>query len=113
MSVKRIGQVIKLKPEKYEEYKELHANAWPEVLERIRASNIRNYTIYHYGGYLFSHFEYVGDDFEGDMAKIAADPKTHEWWALTDPCQESLNPDATSSEDGGWWVEMEEVFHTD
>lgn len=28
---KRIGSVIKLKPEKYEEYKKLHADVWPQV----------------------------------------------------------------------------------
>ena len=28
---KRLGSVIKLKPELYEKYKELHAAVWPEV----------------------------------------------------------------------------------
>jgi L-rhamnose mutarotase len=107
--MKRYGMVIKLRPEKYEVYKELHANAWPEVLAMIRACNIRNYTIYHKDSYLFSHFEYHGDDFAADMTKMAADPKTQEWWALTDPCQEPLE----SRKEGEWWAQMEELFHTD
>lgn len=113
MAVKRVGQVIKLRPEAYEEYKRIHADVWAGVLAKIHEANIRNYSIYHWNGYLFAYFEYIGDDFDADMAKIASDPTTHEWWALTDPMQESLIPNATSSKAGGWWVEAEEVFHTD
>ena len=31
---KRLGSVIKLKPESYEKYKELHAAVWPKVIRR-------------------------------------------------------------------------------
>ena len=44
--VTRYGSVIGLKPEKLEEYKELHANVWPGVLKKIKECNIRNYSIY-------------------------------------------------------------------
>lgn len=107
--MQRYGSVIKLKPEKEEEYRELHANAWPDVLDMIRASNIRNYSIYLKDGFLFSYFEYHGDDFDGDMKKMAADPNTQAWWKLTDPCQEPLE----TCKEGEWWAGMEEVFHTD
>ena len=107
--MKRVGQVIQVRPEKLAEYKRLHAAAWPEVLEMIRKANIRNFSIFCRDGLLFSYFEYVGDDYEADMAKIAADPKTQEWWRHTDPCQQ---PVATAAE-GEWWAPAEEVFHTD
>ncbi|MBN1669120.1 MAG: L-rhamnose mutarotase [Anaerolineales bacterium] len=107
--MERYGMVIKVRPEKLAEYKALHAAPWPEVLEMIRQCNIRNYSIYLKDGYLFSYFEYVGDDFEADMAKMAADPKTQAWWQLTDPCQEPLE----SRDEGEWWARMEEVFHTE
>ena len=110
---RRIGQIIRLKPEKYAEYKRLHAEAWPEVLATIRRANIRNYTIYHWGGYLFATFEYVGDDFEADMAGIADDPVTREWWQRTDPCQEPVEGTSSGSIEGNWWTTMEELFHTD
>jgi L-rhamnose mutarotase len=109
MSVKRYGHVIKLKPEKYEEYKRLHADTWPEVLAMIHACNIRNYSIYHKNGYLFSYYEYIGDDLAADMAKMAADPKTQAWWKLTDPCQEPVE----NAAEGEWWAAMETLFHTD
>lgn len=111
--MKRIGQIIKLQPDAYDEYKRLHANVWPEVLATIEAANIRNYSIYHYDGVLFAYMEYIGDDFEGDMEKIANDPKTRDWWAITDPLQQPVEGDSSSSIEGNWWHDMEELFHTD
>ena len=105
--MQRYASVIKLKPEKLDEYKQLHANVWPEVLKMIRKCNICNYSIYFKDGYLFSYFEYHGNDFNADMKKMAADPNTQAWWKLTDPCQEPLE---TRQEDK-WWASMEEFFH--
>jgi L-rhamnose mutarotase len=91
------------------EYRELHAAVWPGVLARIQVSGIRNYTIFLRAGVLFSYFEYVGDDYEADMAAMAADPVTQDWWRLTDPCQQPM-PGAA---DGEKWSPLEEVFHVD
>ncbi len=105
----RYGSVIKVREEMIDRYKYLHANPWPEINAMITACNIRNYSIYMRDGYLYSYFEYVGDDFDGDMAKMAADPKTQEWWDECKPCQEPLSTIA----EGEWWAPMEEVYHLD
>jgi len=110
--VKRYGDVLGIKPEKIEEYKRLHADVWPDVLKMIKECNIRNYSIYlgelEKGKYyLFSYFEYTGDDFEADMAKMAADPTTQRWWDLCKPCQSPI----PTRREGEWWANMEEVFH--
>jgi len=105
--MKRYGSVIKIKPEKLEEYKKLHANIWSGVAETIKECNIINYSIYHKDGFLFSYFEYTGDNFEADMEKMAADPITQKWWALCEPMQVPLE----TREKGEWWAFMEEVFH--
>lgn len=105
--MKRYGMVIKVRPEKLEEYKHLHANVWQGVLKMITECHIRNYSIYYKDGFLFSYFEYHGDDFEGDMAKMAADPTTQRWWERCKPCQEPLETRGP----GEWWANMEEVFH--
>jgi L-rhamnose mutarotase len=107
--MKRYGMVIQVKPEMLDAYKHLHANTWPQVLQKITDCNIRNYSIFLRDGYLFSYFEYVGDDYDADMAAMAADPVTQAWWKLTDPCQQ---PIPTAAE-GEWWAKMEEVFHHD
>ena len=107
--MKRYGSVIKVREEKLEEYKKLHAAPWLEVLAMIKECKIANYSIYCKDGYLFSYFEYHGADYEADMAKMAADPATQKWWALCKPCQEPLETRA----DGEWWAGMEEVFHVE
>jgi len=111
--VQRFGSVIGLKPEKKDYYVKLHAETWPSVLKQIRDSNIRNYSIYlaELEGklYLFSYFEYVGDDFKADMQKMAKDPETQRWWKETDPCQIRL----PGTPDGQQWLSIPEVFHTD
>lgn len=105
--MKRYGQVIAVKPEKLEEYKRLHANAWPGVLKMISDCNIQNYSIYYKDGLLFSYYEYIGNDYEADMAKMAADEETQRWWDVCKPCQQPLDTRA----EGEWWADMEEVFH--
>ena len=109
--IRRCAAVIGLKPEMEARYRELHAEVWQGVLDRLDASNVRNYSIFvgTIAGqqYLFSYFEYDGTDYEGDMAKIAADPETRRWWVETDPCQVPLTPDAAQ---GARWTELERVF---
>jgi len=101
--------VLKVKPDRLEEYKKYHAKIWQDVADMIETCNIRNYSIYLKDDFLFSYFEYVGDDFKGDMDKMAADPTTQEWWDVMMPMQEPL----ASRKEGEWWAEMEEVFHQD
>jgi L-rhamnose mutarotase len=109
MSMKRFGQVIGLKPEQIATYEDIHARVWPEVLEMIGTCNMRNYSIFRHDTLLFAYFEYVGDDVAGDMARMAADPKTREWSSVTEPMQEPV----ASRSDGEWWKTLPEVFHCD
>ena len=109
MSVQRFASVIRLRPEKEAEYRALHADAWPGVLAKLREVHVRNYSIYLRDGILFSYLEYDGDDYDADMAAMAADPATQRWWQLTDPCQQPVD----TAHDGQWWAPMEEVFHLD
>ncbi len=106
--MKRYGNIIKLRPEKLEEYKKLHEAVWEGVLDRIRASHITNYSIFYRDGLLFSYYEYVGTDHAADMTAIAADPITQQWWELTIPCQQPLE----TCQAGEWWASMEEFFYT-
>jgi L-rhamnose mutarotase len=102
-----VASVIRLRPEKEAEYRALHAAAWPGVLDALRAAHVTDYSIFLRDGLLFSYLAYAGDDFEADMAKIAADETTRRWWQHTDPCQQRLDTAA----DGEWWAPAEEVFH--
>jgi L-rhamnose mutarotase len=112
--MKRYGMLTGLRADKIDEYKQLHTAVWPAVLATIKKCNMQNYSIYlrqlddgqHY---LFSYFEYIGTDFAADMAAMAADPTTQQWWAVCKPCQQPLANRAPDE----WWAPMEEVFHLD
>jgi L-rhamnose mutarotase len=105
----RIASVIRLDSAGVEEYERLHADVWPAILLKITECNIRNYSIYRYGLLLFSYFEYVGDDIDADMAKMADDQKTKEWWAVCKPLQRQVD-EAVGEE---WWHTIPEIFHHD
>ncbi len=109
--MQRMGMVIGIDPSKIAEYKKLHADVWPQVLERLRQSNITNYSIFlkEPENLMFSYWEYRGTDFDADNAAIAADQTTQDWWKVCGPMQRPLD----SRKEGEWWAEMDEVFHLD
>lgn len=110
LPIQRFGSVVELIAEKEDYYRELHANGWDSVMSQIKRSNIQNYSIYIHEiaglKLLFSYFEYVGNDFDADMALMAEDDETRRWWSETDPCQKPL----PSAAEGGIWSNMEQVF---
>ncbi|KAK4233688.1 rhamnose mutarotase [Achaetomium macrosporum] len=114
-AARRFAQIVKLKPEALKEYKEVHAQVWPEVLKQIKDCGIEDYSIYYDDNthILFATFKYTGSDYEGDMKHMAENPRVREWWEMTDKWQESMVPGAVSSEAGepSWWKPVEEVFY--
>ncbi|WP_238005962.1 L-rhamnose mutarotase [Dactylosporangium sp. AC04546] len=105
--MQRYCSLIRLRPGRRQEYLLLHRSVWPDVEQMLVRANIRNYSIFLHGDLLVGYYEYVGDDHEADQARIAADPRTRQWWTLTDPCQESLAEPGS----GHWWAPMQEVWH--
>ena len=110
----RYGSAIGVRPEKVDEYVKQHAAVWPKVLEMITECNIQNYSIYlskldDGNLYLFSYYEYTGDDHEADMQKMAADETTQEWFKVNKPCQILLK----ERQEGEYWMRLKEVFHHD
>ncbi|EED22245.1 DUF718 domain protein [Talaromyces stipitatus ATCC 10500] len=112
---RRIGQWIYLRAECIDEYKECHVKVWPAVLEQIKDSNIKDYSIYLSltpRPMLFASFKYVGNAFDKDMERMAANPTVQEWWQMTDRMQESPVEGAVGSASGpSWWGNTEEVFY--
>jgi L-rhamnose mutarotase len=106
--MQRMGQVIRLKPEALAEYTRIHAQVWPEILALLTACNITNYSIFlkQPEMLMFAYWEYTGDDFAADMAKMRAEPRMHDWWRITDPMQDPLD----TRDPGEWWARMDPVF---
>ena len=109
--VKRVGMVIKIKPECIEEYKAVHADSNPGVRDLLIEANLRNFSIFLHqlddgNWYEFGYYEYTGDDFEGDMARLDKHPRNVEWLKICDPMQIPL-------EGFEGWAVMEQVYYND
>jgi L-rhamnose mutarotase len=48
--------------------------------------------------------EYTGMDYARDMAALAQDKTTRDWWRLTAPCQQPV----PTAEESRWWAPAEE-----
>ena len=107
--MQRLGMIIRLKPGCAETYKAYHREVWPGVLQMLTECNMTNYSIFFKDDTLFGYIEYRGVDLEADRARIAAHPRTQEWWAIMEPMQDPVE----TRKPGEWWAEMEEVFHLD
>ena len=102
----RLGMTLGIKEEKIEEYKKLHANVWPEVLENLTELNFKNYSIYLHKNTLFGYVEYHGDNLDRDNKLMASNPKVQEWEELMWNYQQAL----PQSEKGSKWVLMDKIF---
>ena len=107
--VRRFGMAARLVPEKREEYLRLHSDVWPQVEATITECGIRNFTIFVLGDVIFGYYEYVGDDYDADQARMAADPVTQDWWTRTAPCQLPFEPDSSAPN----WQQLDEAWHLD
>lgn len=93
-----------LKPEKVQEYMELHVKPWPELLELITKCNIHNYSISIRGTQLYTYYEYTGKDYEADMALMDNSAIMQAWWKYSKPC--FLNHEMAE-----YYEELKEIFY--
>ena len=101
------GQLGKLKRDKIGEYCTLHAATWSAVLKTITECHLQNYSIFLQDDLVFAYYEYTGDDYEADMARMAQDPVTQDWWAHTHPCFEERAIDPNSE----YYHDMRQIFY--
>jgi L-rhamnose mutarotase len=53
----RTAFVLRVRPDRIDEYVEAHKHVWPEMLAALRAAGVRNYTIFRSGNEMFGYFE--------------------------------------------------------
>ena len=104
--MRRVHQIVNVKPGCIDRYMELHSNVPRGVLAVISDCNITNYSIAYRDGLLFSYFEYTGSDFGADMARMASSPEMQEWWAVCKPLLSRVETETVSD----CWGDMAEVF---
>jgi len=104
--MRRFLTITKLKPDKVGRYIELHDQIGPSVVKAAHDYNLRNYSIHRVGLYLFSYFEYVGDDYESDMLAKNALPVAQKWRRQTGECFDRVTEQESA-------LTAEEIFHHD
>ncbi len=76
--MQRVGLMLKVKPEKLDEYIEIHGHVWPELLAELKKAGMRNYSLWMApGGVEFGYLEC--DDWQAVCDYLAAS-KTHDRW---------------------------------
>lgn len=107
--MKRIGFLLKVKPDMIEEYKQRHAAVWPEMQAALRRTGWHNYSLFlRPDGLLFGYFE-TPDSLQAAQAGMEREEINAKWQASMVPFFESLaglRPDESM-------LELEEVFHLD
>ena len=107
--MKRVGFLMKIKPEVMEEYTHHHANVWPEMLDALRKHGWRNYSIFAKDdGTLFGYVE-VDDTFEKALEGMAGEEVNDRWQEFMAPyfeIPEGARPDQMM-------IELTQVFYTD
>jgi len=62
--MKRVGIILRIKPEYKEEYKRIHSKIWPELMETERRVGFRNFSLfYRKDGTIFGYLE-IDRDFK-------------------------------------------------
>jgi L-rhamnose mutarotase len=106
--IKQVGMVVGIKPDRIAEYTRLHTGDNCPVRDLLNKYHMHNFSIFLHQidgrWYEFGYYEYTGDDFEGDMAKLAAEPRNQEWLKVCDPMQIPLKGEKS-------WATMERVFY--
>ena len=73
----RSAFVLRVKPDRIDEYVEAHRNVWPEMLDALRNAGIRNYSIFLHGNLAFGYLE--SDDFDAAWQYMAAQDVNTRW----------------------------------
>lgn len=105
--MKRVGFMLKVRPEKLEEYKQHHQAVWPEMLAALREAGWHNYSLFvRDDGLLFGYFE-TPESLEAAQARMAATEINTRWQEFMAPYFES--PDNARADQ--MFLELTEIFH--
>jgi L-rhamnose mutarotase len=98
--MERVCWIMRVRPDKLEEYKAAHTGVWPEMLEALSATGWTNYSLFlDDDGLLIAYLE--TPDFEAALAGMEATDVNARWQAAM---AEYLMPPLRR---------IEEVFHLD
>jgi L-rhamnose mutarotase len=100
----RTAFVLRVRPERLDDYVEAHRAVWPELLEALKAAGIRNYTIFRDGNRMFGYFE--ADDLDAAGRHLAGQEVVAHWQDAMAELLEERVPDEGPPP-------LEEIFRLD
>jgi L-rhamnose mutarotase len=107
--MKRVGFLLKVKPDMIEEYRKHHEAVWPEMLDALRRTGWHNYSLFmREDGLLFGYFE-AEENFQAALDGMAKEEINSKWQTFMQPYFEAMGgarPDEMMKE-------LVEVFHLD
>jgi len=107
--MKRISFLLKVKPDRIEEYKDRHKAVWPEMLAALKRTGWYNYSLFiRQDGLLVGYFE-TPESLKAAQDGMAKEEINARWQAMMAPYFDALGdlkPDESM-------LELEEVFHLD
>jgi L-rhamnose mutarotase len=106
--VERVCFLLRVRPERLDEYRARHREVWPEMLDALRATGWSNYSLFlAEDGLLVGYLE--TEDFGASLAGMEAMEVNARWQADMVPFFEL--PGAERPDTG--LVRLDEVFHLD
>ena len=107
--MKRVGFLLRVKPEKLADYKAQHQKVWPEMLDALRRTGWHNYSIFaREDGLLFGYLE-TPENFQAALEGMSKEEVNTRWQDFMAPYFEGLSG-AHADES---MFELDEVFHLD
>ena len=107
--MQRIAFLIKVKPDRLEEYKARHTQVWPDMLDALRRTGWHNYSLFlRDDGLLFGYFE-TPESFAAAREGMLREEVNARWQDFMAPFFEGL-AGAHADEN---FLQLEEVFHLD
>jgi L-rhamnose mutarotase len=100
----RTAFVLRVRPEKIDEYIRAHQAVWPEMVDALRGAGIRNYTIFRDDNRMFGYFE--ADDLAAAGRYLAQQDVSARWQdAMAELLEERVSDAGPPS--------LQEVFRLD
>ncbi|WP_416354009.1 L-rhamnose mutarotase [Agrilactobacillus fermenti] len=102
----RIGQIMYLHKDAYDEYQKRHSELWPEMKQALKEHGASNYSIFlnKDNGELFAYLEVPDVDKYNEIANTEICKK---WWAYMEPLMD------TNADNSPVATDLTEVFHLD
>jgi L-rhamnose mutarotase len=104
--MERVCFLLKVRQERLHEYRERHRSVWPEMLDALRETGWRNYSLFlHDDGLLVGYFE--TSDLKGALDGMAQRGVNERWQREMAPFFENLG--GRRPDEG--FERLDEVFH--